>query len=454
MKKIYLSIPVLFSLLFTFSCAPNNSSTNSGANNSENDVIAVHNLRTPNNINFYQQKDYEKDDKFLSFRHKLNSFICDLSSSITSFFMDKEENMVFSPLSIALNLGVIIRSSDIDIRNEILSIFDIDFATFNEYYKVIYSQLNGQLYNSNKEVVGSLLLTNSLWLSEKYQLIEDGLDALSNDYFTHLFSCDFTKKDQVNNYINNFIYENSNHFLNPNIQLLPTTSIYSQNAIYYQSLWNDYNGPSASKASLDYKFVNSDGTISNKQLMQVKNNPGKIIVQEDYSACKVDTTNGDVYIVKANGEKNIFDLLDQEKIQYVIDNSHYIYSDYDKKENYYTTCIFPEFKTDYKLDLIPLFKEIYNVNSLFDETVYNLSQIVDYSEVNNPLYCTVFDQINKIDVSVKGIEGVSITSMEFKETASEFSSIEEEFVVDREFAYFIVSNGTIVLSGIVLNIDE
>ena len=136
---------------------------------------------------------------------------------------------------------------------------------------------------------------------------------------------------------------------------------------------------------------------------------------------------------------------------YVLDDTNYIYQDDEKLERYYTNCVFPEFKVDSEIDLINMFKNNFNVKTLFDYDTCDFSNIT-----NKEGYIEQFKHIAKLDVNKSGIEGAAVTYMAYagKAGPDQYKDVNETFVVDQEFGLILTNYyGDVIFSGAVTNID-
>lgn len=407
---------------------------------------AVNELRNPADVgHYYQSKTYANDENYLAFKNKFKVFAAKLSESFVKREYTSEDNISLSPLSIELCVGLAIYAATGQTRQELLNVFDIDFATFNTYYKVYFDELNRERKNSLGEIVSQLLLTNSIWMDKNVEFINKGLDDLKNDYYCYAYQADFKNQNKEScDDIAEFIYNKTKGLIRPDLQLSTETLFVLMNTLYLKDVWND--GSELSYTVDEYDFINGDGSKTKKRLLGGHYYEGKALETSDYTSFYTKTdANYSLYFVKPNAGKNIKDIFNKDTISYVLDSGNYIYKDDEKMEKYYTQCLFPEYQASCKLDLKKMFKEDFNVNALFDPngTLNNVCQ--------GPAYVQDFVHIAKLEVNKRGIEGAAVTYMAYAGAAYDpYQRVNETFVVDKEFGFIVTSSdGSVLFSGIV-----
>lgn len=415
-------------------------------------VTGVNQLRDPSNLSHTLSYEDYSSESFKSFRNKMKAF----SNKLSDIFVNREfkdgENFAVSPLSIELCIGLAIRSSSGQTRNELLAALDMDFETFNANYKLFFNYL----YHSNKNnmdyITSQLLLTNSIWIDDDITLKSSGLDALRDDYYCYSYDVDFDGDNKnANQAMKEFINYHTRGLINPDLQLSPQTLFVLMNTLYIKDIWNEV-GSDLGYAPNTYKFTNSNGSKSNKQLLDGYYNEGKAIVTDDYSCFYTSTLSGlNIYFVKPSEGKNLKNVFNKDTMNYVLDRKNYVYKDDSKMEEYETKCLFPEYTVNGDFELSKIFAEDLNVKSLFSPTSCDMSSLTD-SEV----YCDEIKHIAKLEVNKKGIEGAAVTYMAYAGAAGPgpYTLVQDTFVVDKEFGFILTYNDSVVFSGVVNNIDK
>ena len=408
-------------------------------------------LRNPDSLSHSYSYNDTRVSEYLAFKDKINTFANKLSEYFAKSKYRSGQNIVISPLSIELCLGLAIRSANGQTREELLNALGVDYQTFNSYYKLFFNEMS-KVYKSNTgDVMSESLLTNSIWIDKKVSLLDSGLDALRDDYYCYAYETDFSGHNQeANADLSEFIKESSKGMIEPNLSLSPEILFVLMNTLYIKDVWNE--GGFDLPTNSGHPFTNSDNTQSSKPLLQGYYFDGKALEKEDYSAFYTKTENGyTLYFIKPNADKTANDVFNKENIACVIDQNNYILKDDKKEEEYHTRCIFPEYTADADIDLTKLFNEKFNVTTLFNLATCDLTNLT-----NEEVYCSDFRHIAKLEVDKKGIRGAAVTYMAYAGAAGPgpYKQVYEDFIIDHEFGFVLMKDNINIFSGIVTNIDK
>ena len=408
---------------------------------------AVKLLRDPNDGKAPSQVSYVRDD-YLNFQKKLKAFANKISESFVKREFVEGKNITVSPLSVEMCLGLAIRSTDHNTRQQILDAIGVDYETFNKFYAIYYRDLS----RSSKEC--EILLTNSIWIDNDIVLKDDGLDALRDDYYCYSYEADFDKAPKESaREMKKFVNEKTKGLINPDFDLDESTMFILMNTLYLKDIWNE-EGLDLSFADKSYHFTNSDDSISKKQLLQGYYNDGRTLQTADYSSFYTETQHGlSLHFVKPNDGKRAKDVFTKEAMEYVLDRDNYIYQDDEKMERYHTNCVFPEYAAESDFDLIPMLSEDLNIVDIFNDKRADFSPLTD-----DAAYVYQARHMAKLEVDKTGIKGAAVTYMAMCGSAApgpeEYKDIYETFEVDKEFGFILTLNNTVLFSGIVTNIDK
>ncbi len=408
-------------------------------------------LREPVDISYRTNvSEYTKDD-YAEFKNKMKIFSSKLSESLLKQEYKENENFACSPLSIEFALGLAVSAANNETRDEILSAFDIDFETFNEYYKAYFTNILMERKDGSEKPYSEITSTNSIWIDNDIKLKDSGLDNLQNDYYCYSYEADFNNNNKTSNKaIRQFVKEKTNNLIDQDFDISEDTFFLLMNTLYLKDIWNDM-GRDLKYASEEYKFKNLNGNISNKSLLEGYYSSGKAMTTETYSAFHTYTlSNICLHFIKPNDGVNINNLFNASVIKSVATASNYITKDDDKFEAYHTKCIFPEFKAEADLNLKDTLMKDFNIKNLFDINNCDFSNLSD-----NKVYCNNIRHVAKLDVNKKGIEGAAITMLGLAGAAGpgKYTNVYETFVVDKEYIFVLTYGDTIIFSGVVTNID-
>lgn len=412
----------------------------------------IRQLRTPEDLSHDYAYSAVSSADYRAFKNKVKSFSAAMSESFVNAEYGEHKNIVFSPLSIELCLGLAVRSSDGNTRKELLDAFGVDYETFNTYYKLFYNESTKTFLNRDKKYQGEVSLTNSIWIDDEIKLLDSGLDALRDDYYCYSYEADFNNKNEKTNLaIKEFINDKTHGLINPDLQLSPDTLFILMNTLYMKDIWND-EAEELYEASPSYRFLNTNGQYSSKRLLNGYYKSGRTLIKEDYSSFFTSTNNGiRINFIKPNDGFTIKEVFNQENIEEILDSKSYTYNDEEKKEQYYTRCIFPEYTAESNLDFKDILKNKHGINDFFSPTC-NFSNLTDLD-----VMCNSLTHVAKLIVNKKGAEGAAVTIADMVPTSApyeEYTKVYETFVVDQEFGYLVSYNNNVLFSGVVTNIDK
>ena len=446
-------LPILVTVMSLSACGKvDPSGINNGGSSNTVNYPSVRRLTTADDAP--RRSHLFDDDAYVTFKGKMKDFAFKMSEYFINSQYKNDKNFAFSPYSIELCLGLAIRCTNGQTRQEMLDALGVDYATFNKYYPYFYSDSSFIHKNEIDNVVADQSSpTNSIWLDDGLVTNADTLKELQDNYYCDAFQVDFNKNNKAaNEAIGKFANEKTNGLISPNFTFDPQTLFVLMNTIYLKGIW-DEKGDELKEAPEEYKFKYSGGITSNKRLMMGHYQSGRTIIQDDYSAFFTTTCGSfNITFIKPNEGKSVKDVFTKENIAYVT-GKNYIYKDDEKLERYYTNCYFPAFEAEAKdLDLKKPFIQKYDVKSLFN------SETCDFSALTSSrAFVSEFKQDAILKVDKTGIEGAAVTYMVAPGSAGPvedpYTDVYETFIVDREFGFVVRSNDNIVFSGVVTNID-
>lgn len=404
-------------------------------------------LREPskgNETNFY-------NDGYKQFKAKLKTFSNKFADKFISQKFVDGENITVSPLSLEMCLGLAICASNGTTRQEMLDAFGMDYNTFKAHYSTLYNEYNRSKDSNGGDLMFEIMMTNSIWIDDNIKLKDSGLDDLKDNYYCYSYETDFSGK-KANEAIAKFIEIQSKGLLKPTLDIDLRTLFVLMNTLYLKDIWNETGNNLNFSDNPEHYFVNSDKSKSSKKLLDGYYFAGKAISNENYSAFHTSTENGfKIYFVKPNDGKEIKNVFTRETMDYVLNSENYVYRDDIKKEEYETQCFFPEFEADCDANLESILINDFSIKSLFDSKNCNFSNLTDEA-----VFCNEVKQIAKLDVNKKGIEGAAVTYMAVGTAAGpgEYTTVYEDFVVNKEFGFILTYSDSVVFSGVVTNIDK
>lgn len=380
------------------------------------------------------------NDGFINYLNDVSLFSSDFSETLYQYYKNGD-NIVYSPISVYLCLGVAAEISQNNTRQEILNALNTNYTDLNKNYHTLFESLNKEFKS------GQLSLTNSIWLNDSCKFIDSTLEKIADDYYTYSYRVDYTT-NEANNAIRDFIIEKTNGFLNPLIEFDLQTIFVLMNTLYLKDNWT-LGGSDLSTYQDRINFINSDNTITNTDMLSSGYKDKNIYVGDTFKSCYISTVNGYNlnFFVPLDGY-SVEDIFTAENINLVnTDPSIFASVDEEKEVIYNTNVIFPEFEAEFDENLIDIMTNEYGIKDLFSAENCDLSPIF-----SDDAYASSLRHIAKLKTDKKGIEGAAVTLLATDGAASSplYPIERQEFIVDRSFGFTVTdSHGICLFSGVV-----
>ncbi|UZR94218.1 serpin family protein [Chondrinema litorale] len=369
------------------------------------------------------------------FTENSNEFTFDIFQTVNAS-ADVDENIMISPLSINLALGMLLNGTNGNSAEEIKEVLgwdDSDIAQINENYKNILLSLP-QLDN-----VVDVSMANSVWYDENFIVKDNFITTLDAEFDAEATAYDFTKSDAPD-VINRWVEDKTNGLIDKILDnIKPGEVMFLINALYFKGEWtNKFDKDDTQQVP----FTDINGEEYEVDMMMLRDKGLLVSVQEDYTV--FDLPYGDeIYamsILLPNDDVNLNTILED------LDAEDW-YNFTSLKSNTSTTVGLPKFEFGYGLKLNDVLQEL-GIEDVFDESVADLSNISDsqlfVNEVKHKAY---------IKVDEEGTEAAAVTSVGIVETSAPLSL---ELICDKPFAFFIYEKeqGNILFSGKIVALKE
>ncbi|MEM1136755.1 MAG: serpin family protein [Bacteroidota bacterium] len=412
MRKLFLS-----ALLITIACVAcnNNDPIDTSSKNTE---LALSDLRK-----------VSKD-----FTTKSNKFTFDIFRKINTG-SKTSENLMISPLSINLALGMLLNGTNNETESQIKTTLDLttlDIHEINENYKnLIFSLPN----LDNAVDVG---IANSVWHDEIFLAKEGFLSSLKNNFNAQVTGYDFGRADAPD-MINNWVENNTNGLIKKIVEnIKPDVVMLLINALYFKGDWTvQFDSKNTKKES----FKTADGIDKTVDMMYLSKVKVSGIFKENYAVFDLPYGDGlyNMRIILPNEDvllSSILNALNQEDWNNISANTYELNANVG----------LPKFEIVYELKLNEVLKEL-GILDAFDGSKADLSNI---SDVN--LFISEVKHKAFINVNEQGTEAAAVTSVAIAELSAGPSK-PVDLICDRPFAFFIYEKeqGNILFSGRYIN---
>lgn len=328
--------------------------------------------------------------------------------------VDKNKNVLISPLSATLALAMAFNGADGETKKEFERLMgNITVEQLNEY---LYSYINNL---DDSEI--KLNIANSIWIKNGFNVKEDFLKANKNYYNSEVFGADFNS-DTVND-INKWASDNTDDMINKLLSdddITKDTVMCLINALLFDADWeNQYSHTDATQT-----FTNING--EKKTVQTLKCSAYTYYDNEKATGFKKNYANNNFSFVALLPDGNINDYVSNL-------NGKELLETLNNPQEVTANTQMPEFTYECNYDMINLLSPL-GVVSAFDESK------ADFSKISNDLYISKSIQKTKISVNEVGTKAAAVSTTFM--TKGFMSDREYEVVLDRPFIYMIVDNRT------------
>lgn len=398
----------------------------------------------------YQER---KENNFSSIKESAERFAADFAALAYKNY-EKEENFVVSSISVYMALSLAAQCTAGETQSQILSALGITYdklyAQFSDYYRSVIAEYTDWVEMDKKVQTGMISLSNSIWLDNHATAKKECINALADKFYCHSYQVQFADDNKsANEAVQQFVKENTKGLIDKNFQLPGETVFTLINTLYLKDVWNTF-GRELTLTDNVYNFAQYDGGIKNIKLLNGYYNYGRAVESESFKTFFTKTENGNRidFILPKDGYA-VDDVFTSENIETVKSITSYNGVDHDRKQRFYTRCLFPEYTASYDGYIRAILAKM-GITDLFDAGKCNFSALTD-----DYAYCEDIIHAAKLKVDRKGIEGAAVTVLPACGSAGPdgYEEIYEDFVIDRSFG-FVLSDwyGNTLFSGVVKNI--
>lgn len=185
-------------------------------------------------------KTFEDNPVDEMFTNSVKNFSYLTASTLLSSYLNASKimghadgNLNYSPLSPYYALAVAAMGASGKTQDELLSVLGVkDKETLSKECGNLYRRL----YMDNES--GKVKIANSLWLDKQVEWKQDYVKNVAKNFYASIFSEDFADGNTASK-ISNWIAENTNGTLAPEIELMPNEIMTILNTIYFKAAWSD-----------------------------------------------------------------------------------------------------------------------------------------------------------------------------------------------------------------------
>jgi serpin B len=334
-----------------------------------------------------------------------------------------DENIMISPLSVALALGMTYNGSASTTREAMEATLKLQGLTedeINDGYKSIIDQL----LDLDPKVI--MEIANSIWYKEGFEVADEFINTNKEHFYAEIRSLDFSHPDAVN-IINQWVSDHTHDLIEEIIDAIPPAAVmYLINAIYFKGTWTYEFDPEETK--LESFFPEAGASFETPAMHQET----KLNYYQNNLFELVELPYGDrkfsMLVFLPSGENTCSDILS------VLDNDNWS----NWTNNFNETNVYlqlPKFKFEtFKLLNDPL-------SSLGMGIAF--SDAADFTRINPAGNLFISRVLHKtfIDVNEEGTEAAAVTVVEIELTSAGGSGL-THFIADKPFLFVIRENST------------
>lgn len=360
----------------------------------------------------------------------LKDFSAETASTILS---SKEGNACYSPISLYMALTMLSIGAKGETQDELLTILREDDV---DYLSEQMGKLFRLTYVDNE--MAKLYMTNSLWMNGDVEFNQEFVDNSMKNFYAASNILDFSD-EKSGEVISEWISDNTNELLKPEIKVDPMKLIYIVNTIYLKDEWQDNFNEDATKKDV---FTTEDGQEVNVDFMTRKFGCTKLIGEGFKGASLYLKNTGKMTFVLPDEGVDVGSLINSsESIAAMLGNENSEYGD--------VLVSLPKFNFDTEFDLKRSLESL-GLESMFDGTKADLTGISDMAGAVSEV-----KQGSNISINEDGVEAAAYTYVAVDTAAAPGENEVLELKFDKPFIFVLQSReGVPLFIGVVQNPAE
>ena len=390
-------------------------------------------LGSPKEVTTISYSD-RKSERVVRVANSAEKFASDFASAAFSAFEDNS-NFAVAPVSVYMALSLAAQCADGNTKSEILSTLGITYNQlidgFYDYYRSLFAE-----YKDDGKEIGTISLSNSIWLDNSLQAKQDCIEVLADKFNCYSYKTGFYEDNEAANLaIREFVKDKTRGLIDRDFGLSSETLFTIINTLYIKDIWNTF-GEDLTFTDSTYSFVNYDTSNTETKLLQGYYNRGKVYESENYRTFFTSTSNGNKikFILPKDG-LTVDDIFTAKNLSEINSIKDYNSVDEVNKIIYHTRCLFPEFSANYESDIKGL---------LFDmgiKDLFSMDDCIFGTLTDSRAYCSGVKHITKLNVDKTGIEGAAVTILAADGSAEppekQYEDVYSDFVIDRSFGFIL-----------------
>jgi len=370
-----------------------------------------------------ENKKIELDSKSAQLVEANNEFGLELFRKIRD--ASEEENLMISPLSISLALGMAYNGADGDTKTEMEEVLRVNGLT-PEQINLSYQMLVEALQSLDEDVIFEI--ANAIYYMNSFPVKQEFIDLNKNYYDAEVDDLDFSSPTALET-INGWVAEKTHDKITKIIdQLSPDARMVLLNAIYFYGTWAKEFDEDGTKMK---DFTTANGTVKEVETMS----------KEDKLPYASNDLFSAVQIPYGTGQYNMTILLPQSgktsgDVIEALNNENWKNWSEDFEETDHVVVNLPRYKFGFEKGLNDILKEMGMIKA-FSDTEADFSNISDQF-----LYISSVIHKTYIDVNETGTEAAAVTAVVIEATSTGNEPPRIYFIVNRPFVFAITEKDT------------
>lgn len=356
------------------------------------------------------------------------------------------ENIVFSPFSLSLALGMALAGAEGNTRQEMLEALSLDdLAEIDPAFNALLLALENsqqELKDEDEQSTFQLNIANSAWGQSGFDISQAYLDILASQYGAGIYQVDYsTDHEAARQLINDWVEDETKDKIKdliPQGALIPLTRLVLANAIYFKGGWMH---PFLEDGTRDASFTLLDGSETTVDMMRMAEEDLAYAAGDDYQAIFLPYKSRDfamLLILPGEGEfSGVEAKLDADMLAGLVEEMQYLP----------VRLRMPKFDFETSISANDVLQQLGMIEAFIPDGA-------DFSGITteDPLY--ISDVIHKATITVdeEGTEAAAATAI-ILATKSMPVNDPIDLVFNRPFIYAIMHQptGTLLFLGRVVN---
>lgn len=368
------------------------------------------------------------------------------ADSLTDFFrksipqfLNTSENSTYSPLNVYMALAMLAETTEGNSRQQILDLLGLDSI------EALRQQVS-HIWNAHycNDGVTTLLLGNSVWLSDHFDFHQACMDTLANTYYASAFHGTMGS-DSFNRQLQQWLNSQTGGLLADsidNMKMDADTVFALASTVYFSAGWG---GKFSKEETKEMAFHCGDKDLMTPFMCDTFT--GDYYYGDNFGAVRLSLSgNNDMWLILPDKGHSVAEILENDEYLQMVQAP----SNWKKqKKNIKITLELPKFDVSSNLELSDGLKNL-GITDVFDENVSDFSALIEHDDLYD-LYVGRVDHAARVRIDEDGCIGAAYTVILTYEGGAAPPNLKKiTFTLDRPFLFLVTSRDQLPLfAGVV-----